>query len=247
MTRLYLSALPKETGPLLTSLSESPELEGLTLVGGTALALQINHRVSLDFDFASFTEKIPVRKIESLISRFKTEGKKARLITDPAAISQFKINTGEDLLQYVRDYVVDGIKVTFFVHGKTPSQHQYYAEAEKVKTPGMSFELLGIDGLKTAKILVLADRVRSRDLFDLMVLCRDYKYTIDEAMDIVQSIGHIDDPEHYKAVLTGRIPIDREDEGLETVDVKADIENIYAFFDKAISEYEIEMATQFFT
>ena len=111
---------------------------------------------------------------------------------------------------------------------------------------GCFFGVLGVDGLKVAKTLVLGDRVRSRDIYDLMVLVRDHGYCISEILHNAQTLGINNDPEYYKAVMTGKIPLDKEDEGLEAVGVKVVMPEIYAFFRKAVSECEIEISTQFF-
>lgn len=52
---LHIEVLPDEQRNLLELLSKQDWLESFYLVGGTALALQIGHRQSLDFDF--FIEK----------------------------------------------------------------------------------------------------------------------------------------------------------------------------------------------
>ncbi len=247
MTTLNLNMLRPEALALYQLLAEAVELAGLTLLGGTALALQLGHRNSLDFDFATFEERLPTRKIDAFVSRLKAAGCDARLVTDSSHISQFKINTGEDLLQYARDYVMNGVKVTFFSHGKNQRQRDYYSQTEKINLPQQSFNLLGLQGLKTSKTLVLADRVRSRDLFDLMVLMNDHGYSIDEALDVVVTLGHNDDPEYYKAVMVGTIPLDRGDEGLESVDVTMTLAQIYSFFENRIAEYEIKLAADYFS
>lgn len=247
MTTLNLNILRPEARALYQVLHQAHELAGLTLLGGTALALQLGHRYSLDFIFATFDERLPTQRIEMLVSRMKTDGHDVHLITDWAQASQFKINTGESLLHFARDYVMNGVKVTFFSHGKNPSQREYYRAASKTCMSGHSFDILGLAGLKTAKTLVLADRVRSRDLFDLMVLMRDCDYSMDEAMKIVARLGHNDDPEYYKAVMTGLIPLDRGDEGLEPVDVTITPSDLYAFFDERLAEYETRLAEDYFS
>lgn len=247
MTDLQLNMLHPEALALYRVLSAAQELEGITLMGGTALALQIGHRFSLDFDFATFEEKLPTRKIDALVSRLKFADHEVSLITDPATISQFKINTGKDLLQYARDYTMNGVKVTFTVHGRTKQQRAYFSRAVKIRTAGRYFDILGLDAMKTAKTLVLADRVRARDLFDLMVLMRSYDYSVAEAMKIVESLGHNDDPEYYKAVMIGSIPLDQEDEGLDAINVKVTPDEMYAFFDKRIADYELKLAADYFS
>lgn len=239
-------ALPPGSRELLPLLCAAPELEGLVLGGGTALALQVHHRSSLDFDFAGFTDTLPTGRIDLFVSRLRGEGLSVRLITDPGLIARHKINFGEDLLRRVRDYIINGVKVTFFAHGRSEAQREFYRAAPKIRLPGCGFELLGLEGLKVAKTLVLADRVRSRGLFDLMILVRDHGYTVGELFNTVETLGTNDDPEFYKSVLRGEIPIDREDEGLSPVGVAVTPEELHAFFDGVISEYEIEAAARFF-
>jgi len=246
MRQLYKSVLTEEAVHLFDVLASSAELTGLTLIGETALALQVNHRISLDFDFATFEEKIPVRKIATLVSKLKADGHRVNELTDTTAVSQFKINTGENLREYVRDYVINNVKVTFFSHGKNHQQRKYYKNAEKIQDAVMNFNILGIEGLIVAKTLVLADRVRSRDLFDLMILVRDYSYSIEKLTTIVQQMGHIDDPEHYRAVMTGVIPLDNNDEGLKSVNENIDVKDIYDYFDGVYAEHDIKIASEFY-
>jgi len=242
LDNIHTSVLTDEAKRLFKTLSSSSELEGLTLIGGTALALQIKHRISLDFDFATFEKEIPFYKIDLFISRLKIEGWSINEIIDTNKTSQFKINTGLNLRNFVRDYVVNGIKLTFFAHGKNDKQRQYYSQTYKIISENMSFSIMGIDGLKTSKVLVLADRVTSRDLYDLMILIKDYSFTIDKAFNLVRKIGHLDDVEHYRAVMTGIIPLDKSDSGLLAVDVEVTILEIYEYFENIFESYDIEQA-----
>ncbi len=243
---LRLDILRPETARLFGILAATPELAPFTLIGGTALALQIGHRVSLDFDFAVFGGTLPGVQIDRLIERLKEYGCQTRLITSPAQTSAFKINTGLRLLDYARDYVVDGVKLTFFVHGKNPAQQAYYRDAPRHTERDVTFSILGLEGLQVAKTLVLADRVRSRDLYDLFVLTRDHGFTMESLFDIVTRLGTVDDPEHYKAVMRGDIPLDRDDEGLEAVDLSTDMSALYQHFERAIGGYEIRRSRDYF-
>jgi len=243
---LQRNILRPEARTLFEILCRAPEMEGLTLIGGTALALQLGHRISLDFDFAQFGGSLPGFNIDNLLSRLKQEGHQAQIMTDPTQISQFKINHGMNLLDRARDYVIDGVKVTFFVHGKNQAQENFYQSAEKIHETDMTFSILGIEGLKVAKTLVFADRVRSRDLYDLYILMRDQNYTLDALFSVVKKLGTIDDPEHYKAIMRGEIPLDDEDEGLEAVDLNAGLEQMYIYFRQTIDEYETTQARDYF-
>ncbi len=164
MTPDFLNA---ETRVVFDILSEAKELKGMCLIGGTALTLHLNHRNSLDLDFILFGEglKLPSYKIDALIRRLKDRGHQAHLITDQAAISATKINHGFNLLDYARDYVINGVKVTFFTKNqahKLIEQYESYSETHE----HIEFSILSVDGLKITKTLVLGERVRSRDLFD---------------------------------------------------------------------------------
>lgn len=48
---LYLQTVAPDTLELLKEFAATPELQGMRLVGGTALALQYGHRQSVDLDF----------------------------------------------------------------------------------------------------------------------------------------------------------------------------------------------------
>lgn len=244
---MHPEVLRPETLALARTLGEADELRGLTLMGGTALAMQLGHRVSLDLDFARFQEPLPAHAIEGCMARLKEAGHDVQLITSSHQISSFKINTGRNLLDLARDYVIDGVKVTFFVHGRTNAQRAFYQAAATMRDETTGLTLLGLEGLCVAKTLVLADRIRSRDLYDLHVLMRDHNYSLDQLFDTVRHLGTVDDPEYYKAVLRGEIPLDDDDEGLEPVDTDTPFDTVYAFFQKALDEWETRRARDFFS
>jgi len=247
MIKINKNALHSNAKLLFEILLNSPELSEFTLVGGNAMALQIRHRVALNFDFAYYEQILPCNKIDDFIFRLKEEGFTVHDLTDSNDVALFKVNTGENLRDYSRDYIVNGIKITFFVQGRTLQQRDFFKNCEKIKSTGMLFNVLGIDGLKVAKILLLAERVRSRDLFDLMILVKDHSLTLDKLDMYVKTLGHIDDPEHYRAVLTGIIPLDNSDEGLKPVNLDFNIESIYQFFDQAYEENDIKKACELYS
>jgi hypothetical protein len=103
------------------------------------------------------------------------------------------------------------------------------------------FDVLGIDGLLVMKSIVVYDRVKSRDIYDLMVLTRDHGYTLDDifaAIDAYQPIRN-KDPEHFKSVVTGVIALDKDDEGFSSIHLDVKMDEIYKYFKKLISNYEI--------
>lgn len=160
-------------------LAQFPQLQALTLLGDTASALNIGHRLSNNLDFASVTHSLPTHDIDHLIAELKSNGLPVRLISDPDQISTFKIKTGMKLLDYARDYMFGNINVTFFAMGlqQTPVFVDYLKLAPVLDLPDVSFNVLALDPLKTTKAVVLGQRARSRDLYDLFILARDHDYT----------------------------------------------------------------------
>jgi hypothetical protein len=239
--------LPEKTRSLFDRLIEEPLTHGMTLVGGSALAVQIGHRMSEDLDFAIFGPKIPAARIDALMAGLEKEDRVVSLLTPQSSIERFKINTGKRLLDYARDYVVDGAKMTFFARGAgvgvTQEQLDWLTAAPRAHS-GKGFDVLGVEGVFAMKALLLADRARSRDLFDLMALIQGHGYTLDQAMGFVKKLAPIEhrDIERHKAVMTGAIPLDSEDEGFESIGVKMPMEDIYAFFEKQIAGFERSLA-----
>jgi len=84
---LYLSAISTPALELLKELMSFNEFSELRLVGGTALALQIGHRKSIDLDLFGKVEmdKLPLAE---LFAPFKT----VEIIKKSAQINIFEIN-----------------------------------------------------------------------------------------------------------------------------------------------------------
>ena len=71
---MFEEVLSRQTKESLALLGKSGILSDVYMAGGTALALQIGHRFSYDFDFFSvkkFDENILVQQIKELIPDFE--------------------------------------------------------------------------------------------------------------------------------------------------------------------------------
>ncbi len=249
MHELKLEFMPEATQKNFARLKDDPRLAGFTLVGGTALALQIGHRISEDLDFNIFGQKLPIKAIDGLLDDLAAGGAAIEsLITSEQKLG-FKINTSENLDHYIQDYLIDGAKVTFHSRneGDRPkAQIDFLKSAPKVVVSKGGFDVLGVDGLLVMKSIVVYDRVKSRDIYDLMVLTRDHGYTLDDiftAIDAYQPIRH-KDPEHLKSVVTGLIPLDKSDEGFSSIHLNVKMDDVYKYFKKLINDYEIRVVQQ---
>ena len=249
MNELNLEFMPEATQKNFARLKDDPRLAGFTLVGGTALALQIGHRISEDLDFNIFSQKLPIRAIDALLDELAAGGATIEsLITSEQKLG-FKINTSENLDHYIQDYLIDGAKVTFHSRneGDRPkAQIDFLKSATKVVVAKGGFDVLGIDGLLVMKSIVVYDRVKSRDIYDLMVLTRDHGYTLNDifaAIDAYQPLRN-KDPEHFKSVVTGVIPVDKNDEGFSSINLNVRMDEIHKYFKKLINDYEIRVVRQ---
>ena len=250
MHKLKLELMPAATQKNFARLKDDARLAGFTLVGGTALALQIGHRISEDLDFNIFGQKLPIKAIDGLLDDLAAGGATIEsLITSEQKLG-FKINTSENLDHYIQDYLIDGAKVTFHSRNESDrpkAQIDFLKSTPKVAVSKGGFDVLGIDGLFVMKSIVIYDRVKSRDIYDLMVLTRDHSYTLDgifAAIDAYQPIRN-KDPEHFKSVITGLIPLDKNDEGFSSIHLNVKMDEIYQYFKKLINGYEIRAVQQF--
>jgi len=184
---LHKETLPENTLTVFENLFQNQAMAATqgTLLGGTALSLQIKHRLSEDLDFTYFTEKLPSREINTLLSDLKAKGWRIVNTLDQSKISQAKIN-GFDLEDFIREYSFDGVKISFCVMNKgSDSRRDYFKNASCLKIDG-SFKILDVKSLFESKSVVLMDRVKSRDIYDLMVLIVDHGYQIKVACFIIQ-------------------------------------------------------------
>ncbi len=235
---LKFDSLPKKTRRVFDYLVQydAPAMHQATLMGGTALALLLGHRLSKDLDFFYFEQALPKQAIKSLIYDLKAEGFSVSNIMVPSRTSQARIN-GFFLDEYVQEYAVDGVKVSFCVMAKgSQSRGDYLSTAERVARFGQ-FGMLALEPLFKSKAVVLMDRVKSRDLFDLMILLTQYNYTIDERDEV--------EAETVLEILVGNIPVDKDDPGFESIDLDISLKDIYKQLTLLVNVYEQKKVLQF--
>lgn len=132
-----------------TSLAERllPACSDFYLAGGTALALQIGHRRSIDFDLASYKQ----------IDPFSLERK---LLSMGFDIQTVFTATGDEL-----SILINGIKVTFFMFPFVV-KHEVLWEGGQITVP----EILDLGAMKA---YALGRRNKWKDYVDLYFLLHD--------------------------------------------------------------------------
>ena len=143
---MHIEAIWSEARPILSKLTSFKQLEQFYLVGGTALAFQIGHRLSVDLDWFSQTS-LPKDLLEQLEAFF------------PEAKVVLEINNGRELT-----VKINGVKVTFL--------HYPFPLVEKLLTSD-GYKLASVMDIAVMKAHTLGRRAAFRDYVDLYCILQD--------------------------------------------------------------------------
>jgi hypothetical protein len=171
--------LREDTDRLWQALFRRPELNGFILIGGSALSLHIDHRLSEDLDFAWPHPRLPRKALEDLIRNLP--GLHFDSCPDPIALREAD-DAGMDLYDFTQDYLVNGVKVTFFC--PEPPECRILSQ---ITTPAL--RVASTAEIFALKALVTAKRSKKRDWFDLYVLMRAHGYSWKDFREVFDRTG----------------------------------------------------------
>ncbi|GBU24402.1 hypothetical protein R83H12_01032 [Fibrobacteria bacterium R8-3-H12] len=174
---LQLSAIEQNTFELLKKLQKLPLLAKTRLVGGTALALQIGHRKSIDLDFFGELDF----EIQELIDSIKE-------FADLTILSESK---------NIHIYSINGIKVDFV-------NYKYPWIDDAICEDGIL--LAGIRDIAAMKISAIIGRGTKKDFIDIAFLLQKFslkdildsyslKYSDGSIFMAMKSLTYFDDAE----------------------------------------------------
>lgn len=153
---MHYEALPSPGKPIFERLKQFPDFY---LAGGTALALQIGHRVSVDFDLFSSTE------IErSLLAKVK------KAYAD--ALVNVSVNNIDELTVFVND-----IKITFLCY-------PFFLLSELVHDDGLS--LLSVKEIAATKAYTIGRRGSYKDYIDLFFIVQERHAALSEIITMAE-------------------------------------------------------------
>lgn len=174
---LQVNAVPPGTMDILKHLASQPCLENFRLVGGTALALQIGHRLSVDLDFFS-EKKNDLIQIENELLRLP-----GMSLKNKASYVLFMLMKGVkiDIMNYPYKFIAPPIKL------------------ENIK-------IAHKDDIAAMKLKTIMNRGAKRDFFDIVFLLQFYslkeifslfekKYGNIEPVAIYHSLLYFEDAE----------------------------------------------------
>lgn len=174
---LYLETVESSTLELLKKLQRLPVLEQTRLVGGTALALQLGHRKSIDLDF------------------FGTVDCEAEYLRESiAGIASLTILKESP---HIHIYIVDGIKVDI-VNYKYPWLDDVVLE--------QGLRLASVSDIVAMKITAIIGRGTKKDFIDIAFLLHHFsleeilhfyaaKYNDSSVFMAMKSLAYFDDAE----------------------------------------------------
>lgn len=240
-----MHALPEKTARLFEAIKPMEEIGQFLLVGGTALALRLRHRLSEDLDFMT-TGRLNKQVINRLLDQLNDQGHKVARIIDPIAHLEFDME-GADASEYGQDWRVDGVKLSFLskrVQTET-AQHELEARLQPAEIPDVETGNIRVASeacVFALKVQVLSERLTSRDLFDLKTLIETGRYGMADLLSEAAALGSNVDLVKER-LIHGRLRMD--DPPVNTVNGEpCDVEALRAWFAEQINSYERDVAAQ---
>jgi hypothetical protein len=233
-----LDALPERTRECFLRLRAIPAVEEYLMVGGTALALRLQHRLSEDIDFLT-VGKLRRKAIETVI---RDLGKKSRVrkISSPVDEQDFR-DSGLDLDDHQQNYEVDGVRLSFFAQTTgNPELTRALADVLKPEpVPRLEsghIRIASLESIFTLKSILLAERVMSRDLYDLYTFINRGAYSLGDILDCCSRFGADAETVKIRMLRSRRAP---HDPGVDPTDGSVvTFESLQAWFREQINEFE---------
>jgi len=176
-------AVYPETLELLKKLMKISELQDFFLVGGTALALQIGHRISVDIDLFTQNDFSTAKLFGTLNSKFQLTHK-------TEDINTLNINIGADKAE-------NKVKVDFI-------KYAYPLLNPIIETEGI--RMLSIEDIIPMKLSAISGRGSKKDFYDIYYLLGQYslkqmfdlfeqKFVNTNKFHVIKSLTYFEDAE----------------------------------------------------
>ncbi len=162
MEDLRLECLLDRARDVLIKLIQHAYMKNFVLVGGSALALHLCHRLSEDLDFFTYKDTFDVNKIRNIVNAFKYKE---------------IVNISDEQI----DVFLQGVRVTFF------NARWKFLEPERITT----LNVASLKQIAIMKTNVLFLRAKYRDYYDLYFLSNIFslREIFDFSKDILSGIN----------------------------------------------------------
>jgi predicted nucleotidyltransferase component of viral defense system len=174
---LYYSTIAVPTLLVLKKLLELPSLQNTRLVGGTALALQIGHRKSVDIDLFGEVSSNP----DTIMKELSTVGE----------------STVYSNSKNIHIYILDGIKVDIVNYQREWLNEPLYTD---------NIRMASLEDICAMKLSAVTGRGSKRDFIDIYFLAQQYsleemlafysrKYPEVSLLMVLRSLSYFEDAE----------------------------------------------------
>lgn len=161
-----MEGVNSSTEKVLISLSNSDLIKDYTMIGGTALSIQINARISEDLDFCIWQDRIGENLYEVKWAKIEEFLEK-----------EFKI-VSRDLLDLQQvNFLADGVKVTFFVREDVNSSHLQNQHLIN------NINYATVESIGAMKLELLQRRNLYRDYYDIYSILKE-GFNIHKLLDL---------------------------------------------------------------
>lgn len=200
----------QQTQALLNKFTEIPLFSEhkAILIGGTALAYHLSHRESFDLDICfPLSNKLPtldfLESFDEVIPLMFDQG-----IIDTA------INEGGDIDEMMRRFIIDDIKVDFVIN---PSSNIYESEILKNDSSHTlgHLRIASIESIFKLKSLLILDRNKIRDLYDIVYLIKTCGFTGKDFIDTIMQYRITYLPKHIVQLIEAKEEDPFDIEGIE--------------------------------
>lgn len=194
-------AMPEATFELFTEgFSDMEYMNKWTLVGGTALSIHLQHRLSEDLDF--FIEKTTLDQerthIEKMIGALENKG-----------YDCIKTHSNSENL----DYEIEGVKVTFFASG-----------LKNLKSNCTSYKNIEVASIETITVMkieaIISYRIKTRDFYDIYTISEHENISIFSMLDLYNKHSNKKGNEELLYSRFISTPLNIDDEGLGGMAIK---------------------------
>ncbi len=205
----------KQTQALLTKFTKIPSFSEnkAILIGGTALAYHLSHRESFDLDICfPFSEKLPE------LDFLETFGEVTVLKFDQSIIDT-AINEGGDINEVMKRYIINGIKVDFVIN---PSSNIYESEILQNDSEHTleHLRIASTESIFKLKSLLLLERNKIRDLYDVVYMMKKCGYTGKDFIDTIMHYRITYLPQHILQLIDAKEEDPFDIEGIEKATMK---------------------------
>ena len=204
------------------------------LIGGTALAIYLNHRESEDLDFVTIREKLNRPLINLFINSIEKKEFKINKIYDLAGYMDFA-EGGENIDDYQQIYEINGVRVSFFVTPDLTAKNILQEDIPNIIDGNI--KAAQIETIFKLKCDIISQRNKLRDYYDIYFLIKNKKADLMEAYDYIKKNSGSSFANRIMERLYKLTPSPADKEGLLTIKkANVTVEELRNFFQKEIKE-----------